>query len=327
MWFNTFFPFFPSSCLNEKKLVEYENNMEWQNTFVNLINIATYQFEWNNLPDTCNERFLEFCLLTGKALICNDPTYGYINMIASPANNINIYGEWDKLIGTSANGYNGNYIAYLKGADNTFANAVLCRDNNMMYPYLSYIIRATDRLTSAMRSIDVASKKLKNPYFITCDEAQATSIKKIMKDIDNNKESIITSKSTMPDMFKIFPTNMDVSTLKVLWENYNNLDNQIRTILGIENNSQSAKRERLIVDEINSNNQYTNINIDMRLYQRQIFCDYCNELFGLNISVNKREMFSNSENMLEDDNIGRDEDESTNNTESVNSTKGNTLDD
>ena len=64
--------------------------------------------------------------------------------------------------------------------------------------------------------------------------------------------------------------------------------NSIRTMLGINNNSTSGKRERLIVDEINVNNDYTDINIDMRLHERQLFCERVNELFGLNISVKKR---------------------------------------
>lgn len=321
MWFNSLFPCIGQYGKSSKKnLAKYENNLEWQNTFINLINIATYTFEWENLPDTCNERFLELALLTnGMACLVNDEELGYLSLFANPYYNINIYGQFTEIRGVGWNGFNRSYKSYLEGGDNTDAKAVLCRDNNMMYPYLFYIIRATDRLMSAMRSIDVASKKLKNPYFINCDETQQLSIKKIIDDIDRNEEAIITSKSTMPESFKIFPTNMDVSTLKVLWEHYNNLDSQIRTILGIDNNAQSAKRERLITDEININNEYTNLNIDMRLHQRELFCDYCNETFGLNISVKKREMFSKYDNNIENDNIGRDENESVDNSESVDS--------
>lgn len=295
---------FLSMCpdIKSKKYTKYQNNIVWQNTFMNLMNIATYAFEWSGLPDTCNERFLELALLTnGKACICKDPELGFLSLKAHSAGGLNLYGEIPKFFATGINGYNKEYTAYLVGTDNTNANAVLCRDNNMMIPYVRYIIRATDRLMSAERSIDVASKKLKNPYFITADETQVNSIKKILNDVDDNQESVITSKTTMPDGFKVFPTNVDVTTLKTLWEHYNNIDNSIRTMLGINNNSTSGKRERLIVDEINVNNDYTDINIDMRLHERQLFCDRVNELFGLNISVDKR--FKQDEQEVDNDEV------------------------
>ena len=291
MWFNMLFPLIGCNGKKSKKsLAKYENSIEWQNTFVNLLNIATYRFEWTGLPETCNERFLELALLTnGVACMGKDKDRGFLTLIANLNYGINLYGDYTKVQGIGWNGFNKQYTSYVEGGANLDVNAVLCRDNNVMYPYISYIIRATDRLTSAMRSIDTAAKKLKNPYFISCDESQNESIKRILDDIDGNTEAIVTSKSTYADMFKVFPTSIDINVLNILWTHYNNLDNQIRTILGIQNNDQSAKRERLLVDEVNANNEYTDINIDMRLRERQKFCDICNEVFGTNISVSLRQ--------------------------------------
>lgn len=283
-WFYTMIP-----EMKSKKYNKYLNNTVWLNTFYNLMNIATFAFKWEGLPDTCSERFLEIALLTrGCACICRDPDLGFLTLNCNSASGFNIYGDIPNIYATGVNGYNKQYVNYVDGSDNTDATAVMCRDNNMMIPYVRYIARATDRLMSAERSIDTASKKLKNPYFITADETQVASIKKILADVDDNQDSVITSKATMPDGFKVFPTNVDVTTLKTLWEHYSNIDNNIRTMLGIQNNSSSSKRERLLVDEINANNDYTDINIDMRLNERKIFCERVNSLFGLNISVSKR---------------------------------------
>ena len=39
------------------------------------------------------------------------------------------------------------------------------------------------------------------------------------------------------------------------------------------------------MDEINSNNEVTNLGLQIRLKSREKFCEQVNELFGLNISV------------------------------------------
>ena len=43
MWINGWFPMFCGST-NAKKLAKYENNLEWQNTFVRLTNLCLNMF-------------------------------------------------------------------------------------------------------------------------------------------------------------------------------------------------------------------------------------------------------------------------------------------
>ena len=55
--------------------------------------IALSMFEWVNLPDTMNERYLEMCLYyRGKAALLYDEDYGFINTQAADSGYINIYG-------------------------------------------------------------------------------------------------------------------------------------------------------------------------------------------------------------------------------------------
>ena len=89
-------------------------------------------------------------------------------------------------------------------------------------------------------------------------------------------------------MFRVVPTNVDTSVLESLWTHYNRLDSHFRTIMGINNNNNQDKKERLIVDEVNANNEATDIQLQLRLMQRQKFCKICNEYFGTNISVKIR---------------------------------------
>lgn len=300
----SFFPLFfcGSGKLNNKKLQTMENNTEWMNNFVNLTNLCLNMFEWEGLPETCNYRFLEQALFfEGKCGLAKDPTLGYLTLRCNPMNNFNIYGELTELQLYGFNGYNRRFKAYLMGGDNKDAESVLCRDNECSYPYYLYVMLGAERLSDAKRSIDIASFQLKTPYFITCDETQRTSVEKILTDIAVNKPAIISSKSISPDSFKVLQTGANPNALLSLWDNYYKHDNDIRTMLGIQNNPASDKAERLIVDEVNSNNQVTDLNIQMRLNARKLFCEQVNETFGLNVSVKLRNPIEKYNERSEDD--------------------------
>lgn len=77
------------------------------------------------------------------------------------------------------------------GTDNTDAKAVICRDNDMMYPMINIIWIYAKRLTDTMRTLDVTARKLKTPYFITCDEAQKSSIKKYWRTLTSIKIALL----------------------------------------------------------------------------------------------------------------------------------------
>ena len=63
------------------------------------------------------------------------------------------------------------------------------------------------------------------------------------------------------------------------------MERELLTFLGINNTLE--KKERLIVDETNSNNQFIKMASDIGFKQRQLACQQMNEMFGLNIRVNE----------------------------------------
>lgn len=266
---------------------KYRNQLEFRNNFMQLFNLALSAFEWEGLPDTCNERYLELGLMmTGVGMIANDPTYNFVTLRGMPAGaKYNIYGEPSRINGYGFNGYTREYSCYQQGTADYDVEAVICRDNVMMYPYISYINMFAQRITDLMRTIDVATNKLKIPYFIQADQSQVASIKQILQDRNNNEESIIGSKAANAVEFNIMPTQVRGEVLKALWESLSNVDTRARETLGIESNPNKAKKERQITDEVGANDMFTILNIDHRLRQREIFCQTVNEVHGLNISV------------------------------------------
>lgn len=288
MWLSNMFPWFDYNTLSKKKVALYENDIEFQNMFYNLLNILMYSFSIEGLPDSCNERFFKLNLIfNGYAALIKDPDLGYLSLGVRPTVNssqLNIYGEFPDVMAFGWNGFNKQYTNYMYGTDNTDAEAVICRDNDMMYPMINIIWMYAKRLTDTMRTLDITARKLKTPYFITCDEAQKSSIKKILEDVDFNQDSIIANRSTMPNEFNVLQTGVQPESVRVLWEHYSNLESEIRTFLGINSAANLDKKERLVVDEAEANDILTDINIQYRLKSYQQFCDTVNNLWGLNIS-------------------------------------------
>ena len=288
MWLSNMFPWYNYNTLSKKKVALYENNIEFQNMFYNLLNILMYSFSIEGLPESCNERFFKLNLIfNGYAALIKDPDLGYLSLGVRPTVNssqLNIYGEFPDVIAFGWNGFNKQYTNYMYGTDNSDAEAVICRDNDMMYPIINIIWMYAKRLTDTMRTLDITARKLKTPYFITCDEAQKSSIKKILEDVDFNQDSIIANRSTMPNEFNVLQTGVQPESVRVLWEHYSNLESEIRTFLGINSAANLDKKERLVVDEAQANDILTDINIQYRLKSYQQFCDTVNNLWGLNIS-------------------------------------------
>lgn len=300
MLLNSIFPSFMLDDKMKKKMVKYENDMEFMNTFFNLLNIALYSFSFEGLPDTCNERYFKLCLiLHGKAALINDPDIGFLTLGCTPMydstsdqgkpgimnSGINIYGEWPRINAYGWNGFHKEYTCYMYGADNTEAQALICRDNDSMYPLVNSLLLYTKRMTDTMRTLDVTAKKLKTPYFIVADESQKGSIKKILEDVDFNQDSIITNRSTNPNEFNVLQSGVMPESVRVLWEHYTNLGCEVKTLLGINNATNLGKKERLVTSEAEANDILTDINIDYRMKSYEKFCETANSIFGLNLSV------------------------------------------
>ena len=61
------------------------------------------------------------------------------------------------------------------------------------------------------------------------------------------------------------------------------MERELLTFLGINNTLE--KKERLLQDETNSNNQFIKMSSDIGFKQRQLACQMMNEMFNLNVTV------------------------------------------
>lgn len=245
--------------------------------------IALSLFEWEGLPDSCNARFLEESLYTyGRALFIEDKTLGFLNMRCTPSGKLNNYDEPV------------SYRAYSTVYNEDFMrdDCVLIRNNYLERPTDITIMLFANRLTEAERTIDNNIKAQKTPFLLRCDDKDRLSLKKLYEQYDGHEPVIYGGKSIDPESVKVLKTDAPFVADKIQ-EYKRQIWNEALTFLGI-NNANSDKRERLITDEVNANNEVISINAQSMLLTRQWACEQINKKYNLNVSVRMRtydEMF------------------------------------
>lgn len=240
--------------------------------------LALSLFEWENLPESMNERFLEQCLYWyGKAAIVNDENLGIINTKCTPSESLNIYGEATE------------YHCYSTGYDKFFAldDMVYVRNNLEALPTDTTIQLFAQRLYEAERTIDVNIKAQKTPVIILCDEKQRLTMKNVYMKFDGNEPIIYGKKGLDIDDIKVLRTDAPFVADK-LEEYKRNVWSEALSFLGI-NNVMTEKKERLVTGEVDANNQMIDLSAQTMLLTRELAAEKFNRLWpGRNISVRQR---------------------------------------
>ena len=250
--------------------------------------IALSIFEWVNLPKTMNSMYLEKCLYyQGQATLLKDKKYGFINTRCSSNGYINIYG-----LPTSLNCYSYDYQSDRKlytGLPSDFSDAkkeqwenyecILVQNNWERIPTCSTLELFALRLYEAEQTAFVNIKAQKTPVLILMDEKQRLTMENLYSQYDGNRPFIFGDKNSLGEnVIKAINTEAPfiadkiMSYKKEIW-------NEALTFLGI-NNIMVDKKERLITDEANSNNELINLNLQSYLAPRQEACRQFNEKFG-----------------------------------------------
>lgn len=272
------YEFVDSLILNERSYIDYLERFK---------RVCLSLFEWENLPKSMNARFLEECLFyLGQASLLYDKTYGFINTKCCDNGKLNIYG-----LPTKLNCYSYDFQEYrnlyvgLPINDEDIesvreSEAILVMNNWERIPTLFTMELFAYKLYEADITAMTNIKAQKTPVLIVCDESQRLMMENLYSQYDGNKPVIYGDKNQLdPKVLRSINTGAPyiadrlIDYKKEIW-------NEALTYLGI-NNIMVDKKERLITDEANSNNEVINLNLQSMLIPRQEACDKFNELFGL----------------------------------------------
>ena len=237
-------------------------------------------FEWVNLPESMNARYLEECLYyKGQAGLLKDELYGFINTQVASNGYLNIYG-----LPTSLNCYSYQYNSIrnvytgLDGKEDK--DCVLVMNNWQRIPTASTIELFAQRLAEAEMVAMTNIKAQKTPVLIVVDENQRLMMENLYAQYDGNRPFIMGDKNQLSDnTIRSINTGAEFIADKIM-EYKKQIWNEALTFIGV-NTLQTEKKERLITDEASSNNELINLNLQSMLVPRQEACKQFNKLFGL----------------------------------------------
>ena len=263
----------------------YMNNRTYMQYYNRLTELAISMFEWENLPKTVDQRFLEMCLFSdGMCVFFEDEVLGYLGLRCMIGGRLNVY-----QIPTDRKAYATN--GYQKELDGT--NSVIIFNNYLHTNSMLDVEMFSKRLYNLDRAIDVNANAQKTPVLIQCDESQRLTMKNLYKQYEGNEPFIFGSKGLDANGLKVLQTGAPYVADK-LYELKTQIWNEALTYLGISNIN-VVKKERMITDEVTRNQGGTVASRYSRLKSRRQACKQINEMFGLNIWVNYREDFQDIE--------------------------------
>lgn len=257
--------------MNAETYVDYLERMK---------KIALSMFEWQNLPSSMNARFIELCLFyIGQAALLYDDTYGYINTMAADGGYINIYGLPTEIQCYSYR-FNKRRSLYMTDTgEEKGKECILVMNNYERIPTCSTVNLFAYRLAEAQRTADVNIKAQRTPVLITTDQKQYFTLKKMYEEYDGNTPAIFADKNVItPDALKTLKTDAPYVAQDIM-DYKREIWNEFLTFMGISNLSE--KRERMISNEVDSNNELVNLNLQALLIPRKEACKQFNEKYGL----------------------------------------------
>lgn len=280
-----------SAELNNKTYIDYYNR---------LMELALNVFEWENLPPTVDERFLEITLYEmGYCLYFNDPIIGNLALTCTIGGRLDVYRIPILRRAYAVNGYNKMCSA---------KDSVLIFNNYLHTPTLLTIELFARRLYEIERAIDVNVKGQKTPKAILSSEQQRLTMKNLFMQYDGNEPFIFGDKNLDIEGIK----SLDIGSpfvadkLQIL---KHQIWNEALTFLGIENSNQD-KKERLVSDEVGSNYGNVEAQRNVMLNARRQAVKKINAMFGTDINVKFRSNLTtmvNTENVMKETEVIVDE--------------------
>ena len=257
--------------LNSQTYVDYLERMK---------KIALSMFDWVNLPDTMNSRYLEMCLYyKGQAALLYDEDYGFINTQAADSGYINIYGLPTK-INCYSYSYNKMRELYVPNTNlPAEEECILVMNNYQRVPTAATISLYAERLCEAQRACDTNVKAQKTPILLLTDKNQELTLRNMYAQYDGNTPVIFGDRNLLADRpIDSINTNAEFVANDIR-EYMQGIWNDFLCFIGI--NNLSEKKERLISTEANTNNELVNLNMQSYLIPRKQACKEFNDKFGL----------------------------------------------
>lgn len=262
-----------SIILNAETTIDYMNYLKM---------LAMSVFEWSGMPESINTRFLERTLFeTGRCLFFMDKYkgLGFLGLPCTPSDRKNVYDEYTSYTATAPMYPGYKYMA---------KECVFIRNNPEALPSSTMTMLYARRLYEATRTMDVNIQQQKTPRIVGVpSDAVKMTLENILMQTEENRERILVDKSVIGEALKTFDMSSPYVCDKLM-DYKGDVFNEFMTRLGL-NNANTDKKERLITNEVEANNQLIQLSLEIGLIPRQTAAAEINKKWPeLNVSCQLR---------------------------------------
>lgn len=256
-----------------------KNNLVVQSWLNRIIELALCVFEYHNVPETIDIRYLEKTLITKgcAAWFRDDVTGALLALQGVTQGQFDVYGN-PRI--RQAVGYNG-YTRTVSDSD-----SVLMWNNYQRVPSYPVLLNYARQIADIERIIEVNVSGQKTPKIIQCSKDQFLSFKNIEMKTEGNQKYIFIDNELNPNLLKVLDMTVPYVADK-LYNIKNLLIAECLSYIGIPANA-IEKKERINLLELELSNANTDAQRYTRLISRQEALAAINQMFGTNISVEFR---------------------------------------
>lgn len=258
--------------INETELAMLINNRTMIDYLDRLRMLATSLFTWKGLDEeagTGASRFLEQVLYEdGRACFVKDSEIGYLALRVNPSDKLNQYQLPIKVMASSI-GYNKQY---------DFDEVVYIMNNELQKPTLASLELFAMRLYETERTIDINLQAQKTPILIEGSSNTILTLKNVYMQYSGNVPFVFGNKSfDISNKLNVLKTDAPFIIDKLDIHKHQ-VFNDALTVLGIDN-ANTDKKERLITNEVESNEQLVTYYLNCWYKTRKKACDEINKKF------------------------------------------------
>ena len=262
--------------IDDRKTI-IENNYRLNLIYNKYKMLSLNMFRWDGLPETIESRHIENSLFNyGLCLIVNDKDLGFISVPCNYGAYMNVNNVPTEVITCGF-----NYIKTFKYMREDKDKCQLILNNDLAIGNEQYIFDYAQRMFEVENCIRVNINQQKFPWFVNTTPNNKKTMETMFQKVLNGDPYILGSKDQIGNV-EVLTLNTPYIADKLNEYKYE-LEREILSFHGLNNNFE--KKERLLVDEVNSNNDFIDRNVELMYRQRKLACEQMNKKFGWNVKV------------------------------------------